>query len=133
MSRSPNYLFSFEYFRKFLMICRNQTNSEKKISKYAGKGLRKAINYWYNQFSEFDLLCMLTQHRSSYLWTNKDLLKLYHVKPRSGGINLVIKYIMFGFAKIKDDDLLTEYKDLADYIKDLERLSKIGSNQGVSI
>ena len=40
---------------------------------------------------------------------------------------------MFGFAKIKDDDLLTEYKDLADYIKDLERLSKIGSNQGVSI
>lgn len=85
ISWNPSFLFSFEYFRKFLMISHNEFDSKNIISKYYGKGMKKAINYWYNQFSEFDLLCMLTEYRSSHLWTNKDLFKFYHVKPHNEG------------------------------------------------
>jgi hypothetical protein len=67
------------------------------------KGTRKTLLKWYNQkYSEKELLILVTKHKSGYGWSNKDLFKLIHIKAKSQALNLIIKFVMFGFQSIKD-------------------------------
>lgn len=58
----------------------------KKKERKIGRGLKKALVKWYSSKSEFELLLLLTRFKHSHSWTNKDLLKLIHMKPQNEGI-----------------------------------------------
>ena len=126
ISDNPCYLFAFEYFRKFLVESNSAADQQnaKKISVNAGRGFKKALDKWYNSYNELDLLFMITKYKSSHLWSNKDFFKLYHVKPKNEAVNLVIKYVMFGFDRVKDDKS-PEGKALIEFIKDLESVNNL--------
>ena len=83
ISLTPFHLFAFLFFRKHLIGINNQ--SDKILGSYSGRGLKKALNKWYNQLNEKDLLRLLTAYKRSHLWSNKDLFKLYHIKPENEG------------------------------------------------
>ena len=83
ISQTPFHLFSFLFFRKHLVGINNQ--SDKVLGSYSGRGLKKALNIWYNRLNEKDLLQLLTAYKRSHSWTNKDLFKLYHIKPENEG------------------------------------------------
>lgn len=71
----------------------------KKVRHYGGRGMKKVINRWYNGMSGMDLIHITTRYRASHLWTNKDLFKLYHIKPCNRG-KLANQPIMQIFVKI---------------------------------
>jgi hypothetical protein len=104
------YLFSFEYFRNYLYETGDNEGGgggatggtaadamqsgasssgggerRKEKSKHIGRGHKKALIRWYNSKSEFELLSLLTKHKHSHSWTNKDLFKLIHFKPKNEG------------------------------------------------
>jgi hypothetical protein len=58
----------------------------KKKERKIGRGFKKALVKWYSSKSEFELLLLLTRFKHSHSWTNKDLLKLIHMKPQNEGI-----------------------------------------------
>lgn len=83
VSQTPFHLFAFLYFRKHLVTVNNQPDV--KIGSFSGRGLKKALNKWYIQRNDKDLLYLLTKYKHSYSWSNKDIFKLYHVKPLNDG------------------------------------------------
>ncbi len=83
-SQTPFHLFAFIFYRKYLVGINNQPDV--KIGSFSGRGLKKALNKWYNQYKDKDLLRLLTMYKHSYSWSDKDLFKLYHVKPLNEGL-----------------------------------------------
>lgn len=59
----------------------NVTKKERRI----GRGHKKALVRWYTARSEIELLALVTKYKHSHSWTNKDLFKLIHMKPRNEG------------------------------------------------
>ncbi len=99
-------------------------NKEAKIGAHSGRGLKKAINKWYNQYSPSELMYLLTAFKRSYYWSNKDLIKLYHVRPKSDAVNFVLNYVMFGLKKVKEDKFKSE-QTLLEFVNDLEQVIMI--------
>lgn len=83
ISQTPMHLFAFTFYRKHLVNLNNESNV--KLGQFSGRGLKKALNKWYNQWNEKELLCLLTTFKRSHSWSNKDLFKLYHIKPKNEG------------------------------------------------
>lgn len=84
------HLFAFEFYCNLveeIKIKNKQTISQsaenKRNSKHIGKGHKKALIKWYNKRNEMDLLRLVTQYDHSYNWSNKDLFKLIHMKPKN--------------------------------------------------
>jgi hypothetical protein len=93
------------------------------VSSHGGHGLKKAVTRWYAALSDMQLLRMVTRYRSSHLWTNKDMFKLYHLKPHTDGVNVIFKYVLFGYKKVKAMNSAPELKEVMDFIHDLETVS----------
>lgn len=87
-----------------------------------GRGHKKALVRWYTAKSELELLSLVTKHKHSHSWTNKDLFKLIHMKPCNEGIDFVMKYVMFGYEKIKDEKLPEQFAYLSSFVHDLENV-----------
>lgn len=97
-----------------------------------GRGHKKALVRWYTSKSELELLSLVTKYKHSHSWTNKDLLKLIHIKPRNEGIDFVMKYIMFGFEKIKNDKLPDQFAYLSAFVQDLENLKSAKTSEEIN-
>ncbi len=135
LSDTPIHLFAFNYYRRYLIetatqsIQPAQTSDQaaaKKLNvpKKIGRGLKKSLIKWYNEKNEMNLLRLLTQYKHSYDWSNKDIFKLIHMKPKSTGIDLIMKYVMFGYVKVKDEKPQSEIDTkLMEFINDFERVS----------
>lgn len=137
-SESPVSLFAFEYYRSFLAEFEAETNSgggasssmdttepdagRKKKQRRIGRGHKKALVKWYSSKSELELMTLVTKHKHSHSWTNKDLFKLIHMKPKSEGVEFVVKYVLFGFNKVKDDKLSENFAYLSAFVNDLENV-----------
>lgn len=63
----------------------SEANKKIKGSKKIGRGHKKALVKWYSSKSEFELLSLMTKYKHAHSWTNKDLLKLIHMKPKNEG------------------------------------------------
>ena len=97
LATTPVHLFAFEYYRKYLMGVELNADSAKpeesvqsavvspdKTRRF-GRGQTKFLSRWYNQSDERHMLRLLTQFKHGYAWSNKDLLKLIHMKPKTEG------------------------------------------------
>lgn len=125
-------MFAFNYYRKYIIessiqITNQNTASNKQtVPNKMGRGLKKSLTKWYKEKNEMNLLRMVTQYKHSYNWSNKDILKLIHMKPKSTGIDLIMKYIMFGYDKIKDETTQSDTDaKLIEFMRDLEAVSNI--------
>ncbi|KAJ3117956.1 60 kDa SS-A/Ro ribonucleoprotein [Phlyctochytrium bullatum] len=116
--RTPTQLFMLVGFttalgsaklrKKFLHVVTpdgedsNDTSSAKKqqvaCGKGWGRGMRKAISEWYNGMPAEKLLYLATKYRRRGGWTHADLLSLAHVKPKSRGHDLVLRFLTHGLA-----------------------------------
>ena len=83
LSSTPFHLFAFEFYRKFLV-----KDEAKKQGSYCGRGFKKAVHKWYHAKSGEELLKLLTEYRKSHGWSNKDFIKLFHIKPKDEGKSL---------------------------------------------
>jgi len=98
LSSTPLHLFAFEYYRKYLvgleLPCEpnnqaqasSSTNNDR--TRKIGRGQKKLLIRWYSQTDQINLLRLMTQFKHGYSWSNKDLLKLIHMKPKNEGIFL---------------------------------------------
>jgi hypothetical protein len=126
ISRTPIHLFAFLYYRKYIKDLQTQQTaqtSENSKSKYIGKGLKKALIAWYNKQNEKDLLYMLIKYKHGYTWSNKDLFKLIHMKAETAFTEYLIRYIMFGYDKLKAENLNSN-QSLHSMLNDFESLKK---------
>ena len=103
LSTTPLHLFAFEYYRKYLIRLEMEnaahsapastsTSSPQAVSspsvdktRKLGRGQKKFLSRWYSQNDELDRLRLMTQFKHGYSWSNKDLLKLIHMKPKNEG------------------------------------------------
>lgn len=135
LSDTPIHLFAFNYYRRYLIETAIQptqpaqtsdqaTAKKPNVPKKIGRGLKKSLIKWYNEKNEMNLLRMLTQYKHSYDWSNKDILKLIHMKPKSTGIDLIMKYVMFGYDKVKNEKPQSDTDTkLMEFINDYEAVS----------
>lgn len=154
-SPSPFSLFAFDYYRSYLRAVENNeptaaaissgsssnmdvsapigaADRAKKKERKIGRGLKKALIKWYSSKSEFELLLLLTRFKHSHSWTNKDLLKLIHMKPQNEGVDFIMKYVMFGFDKVKNDKLPDNFAYLMTFVTDLENLKTAKTGDEIS-
>ena len=129
ISQTPFHLFAFMYYRKRLVTSSSGGNESRKGA-HSGRGLKKAINKWYNK--QVDLLYLLTAFKRSHYWSNKDLFKLYHIKASNESVNFVVNYVMFGYDKVKTDDKFKNEQKSLEFIKDLDDLKTLKSGSQIA-
>lgn len=61
-----------------------------------GRGRRKAVAEWYNNKSTKDLIYHITKYKQRDGWSNRDMLRLAHVKPVDNEHGLVYKFVTKG-------------------------------------
>lgn len=63
-----------------------------------GRGLRKAVSVWYQQFAANPqrLAMLITKYRQRGGWTHRDLLRLCHAKPKDGALKFILRYAVKG-------------------------------------
>lgn len=135
IARTPIHLFAFLYYRKYIKDSQTQSSqqqtTDKIKSKYIGKGLKKALIAWYNKQNEKDLLYMLIKYKHGYTWSNKDLFKMIHMKAEMAFTDYLIRYIMFGFDKLKVEHL-TSNQSLHSTLNDFESMKKLNDGKQVA-
>ncbi|CAF0711471.1 unnamed protein product [Brachionus calyciflorus] len=133
-SETPMHLFAFEHFCDVASEIEQSKNSSEQAeatvtnrnnSKHIGRGHKKALIKWFFNKNELDLIKLLTQYRHSFNWTIKDLLKLIHMKPKNEGHDLIMRYLLFGYRRIQDENISDEFKQVLEFIHDLEKLKYI--------
>ncbi|XP_043253937.1 60 kDa SS-A/Ro ribonucleoprotein-like [Colletes gigas] len=86
-----------------------------------GKGLRKAVNYWYLSKTPMELAKCVTKYRGRYGWKHKDILKLSHPVPKNPETEVVLKYVIHGLEEIKKtygED--SRFAEIVEYIERIE-------------
>jgi len=135
IARRPIHLFAFLYYRKYIKDSQAQSTqqqtTDKIKSKYIGKGLKKALIAWYNKQNERDLLYMLIKYKHGYTWSNKDLFKMIHMKAETAYTDYLIRYIMFGFEKLKVEQSSSN-QGLHAMLSDFESLKKLNEGKQVT-
>lgn len=58
-----------------------------------GRARREAVANWYNELSTRDLVYRTTKYKQRNGWSNRDLLRLAHVKPKDNEHGLIYKFI----------------------------------------
>ena len=95
---TPVHLFAFEFYRKYLIDktlpkpaaeTAESAAKQQAANRKIGRGQKKFLIKWYSSLDELSLLRLVTQYRHAYMWSNKDLLKLIHMKPKSDGKQLI--------------------------------------------
>nr|KAG5707791.1 hypothetical protein BaRGS_015951 [Batillaria attramentaria] len=85
---------------QFIQYMENLGKSKDKDSKSTGwgRGLRKAVSVWYNQFvsNPHRLAMLITKYRQRVGWTHRDLLRLSHAKPEDDTIGFILRYAVKG-------------------------------------
>lgn len=68
-----------------------------------GRGLRKAVSLWYNQFSFTPrrLAMLVTKYRQRDGWSHRDLLRLCHLKPANEVVGYILRYMVRGQQEAK--------------------------------
>lgn len=70
-----------------------------------GRARKRAIARWYNGKSTRDLVYHTTKYKQRDGWSNRDLLRLAHVKPSSKDHNLIYKFITKGELTFSSDEV----------------------------
>lgn len=80
-------------------VCRTSTHlfdfmSAVKALRGSSKGLRKAINRWYQDLAGDKLDLQVTKYRQRNGWTHRDILRVAHVKPWDRRAEKVLSYVI---------------------------------------
>ncbi|XP_058791736.1 RNA-binding protein RO60-like isoform X2 [Phymastichus coffea] len=113
-----------ERFILFNKFC-SQISKQKDNPKNGwGHGWRRAVKEWYLSKSPMELAKIVTQYKSRYGWKHKDIIKLAHVPTRKDGLDLVLKYVLYGLKKIKEgfeyNEQSTGNEELIKYFESIE-------------
>ncbi|KAJ3108351.1 60 kDa SS-A/Ro ribonucleoprotein [Phlyctochytrium planicorne] len=66
-----------------------------------GRGLRRAVEEWYNCKKPEALLYLATKYRGRNGWTHADILRMGHVMPSTGSHDLILAYLTYGVDRVK--------------------------------
>jgi len=88
-----------------------------------GRAQRKAISDWYTSKDPLKLAKDVTQYKTRYGWSHKDILRLAHVKSDKESMSLILKLLNRGFAAVQEqyagDGLQIEGKAVLEYVSDV--------------
>ena len=93
--RIPTHLFQFVEMCEQLSKAHNSSGW--------GRAHRSAVKKWYNEKKGKHLATQVTKYKQRNGWSHKDLFRLCHIKPKSSEVGFVVKYVVKGFEKIKED------------------------------
>jgi 60 kDa SS-A/Ro ribonucleoprotein len=82
-------------------VCRTGTHlfqfvSETEAIRGWGRGMRRAVQNWYNATPVEDLTYQAIKYQQRNGWSHRDLLRLGHPKPASDGHKVLFKWIVDG-------------------------------------
>ena len=104
-----------------------------------GRAHRRAIANWYLRFQESPqearrLAMLVTKYRNRNGWSHQDVVRLAHPKPRSDiethGVTAVLKYVVKGFERAKDD---LESTQLLEYFQAVEDVKAQRDPNGINV
>ncbi|KAL3870589.1 hypothetical protein ACJMK2_038638 [Sinanodonta woodiana] len=83
-----------------------------------GRGLRRAVNNWYNTKDASHLAELVTRYRFFAGWGHRDVFRMAHIAPANEAIALVIKYVVKGIDAIKkgQENASDEIKRIISYL-----------------
>ena len=115
--RIPTHLFQFVEMCEKLSKAGNSTGW--------GRGHRKAITKWYNEKRGMSLAIHVTKYKQRNGWSHRDLFRLCHIKPLSPEVGFIVKYVVKGFDKIKEDtqtadDVSEEIRPIYQFLEAVE-------------
>ncbi|XP_076031788.1 uncharacterized protein LOC143019700 [Oratosquilla oratoria] len=96
-----------------------------------GRGLRRAVNYWYRSKDPKQLALEVTRYRSVLGWEHKDVIKLAHIRMNDlcMGTQVVLHYVFTGLEKTKEVYETKENTgELLELLTALNIDEKLGSN-----
>lgn len=88
--RIPTHLFTFVEY------CEGLSKQLRDGKTGWGRGRRNAVASWYNGKDTKDLVYHVTKYKQRNGWSNRDLLRLGHVKPSDHDHDLVYKFVTQG-------------------------------------
>ena len=104
-----------------------------------GRAHRRAIANWYLRFQESPqearrLAMLVTKYRNRNGWSHQDVVRLAHPKPRpdneTHGVTAVLKYVVKGFERAKDD---LESTQLLEYFQAVEDVRAQRDPNGINV
>ncbi|XP_011506346.1 PREDICTED: 60 kDa SS-A/Ro ribonucleoprotein-like [Ceratosolen solmsi marchali] len=95
--KSPEH---FILFNKFCSLINKHKDCPKKGGN--GHGWRNAVKKWYYSKTPMELAKIATEFKSRYGWKHKDIIKLAHIRTTGSDREIVFKYMLFGFKKLKE-------------------------------
>ena len=87
-----------------------------------GKGVRKAINHWYNGKDLDSLGYQLVKYKNREGWTHKDVLRITHPIPKNESYNYLYSYVT---GKNTAVNLLPDIVFANDVIQNLQKVSDV--------
>lgn len=121
VARIPTHLFHFVSFYDELVGSNTR--------------FRRAIGDWYNQMDPQKLAYEVTKYQSRDGWSNRDLLRLAHAKPKDTAHNLAYKWVVKGEAPViteaSDPLAIIEGFEKAKTEKDPKKLVQLISDYGL--
>lgn len=87
-----------------------------------GRARRNAVATWYNRKSTQNLIYHTTKYKQRGGWSNRDMLRLAHVKPVDNDHNLVYKFLTSGALEYSPSEVAD--KDAFDYLAAVDEMSR---------
>ncbi|KAK3605257.1 hypothetical protein CHS0354_037658 [Potamilus streckersoni] len=83
-----------------------------------GRGLRRAVNNWYNTKDAIRLAELVTRYRFFAGWGHRDVFRMAHIAPANEALALVVKYIVKGLDEAKEgqENASDEIKRIISYL-----------------
>ncbi|XP_071155861.1 RNA-binding protein RO60-like [Mytilus edulis] len=110
LCKTAKELFTFIQFHKKLS---GDTNS-----RGYGRSLRRTLNEWYNRQDPMDLAILVMKESASGGWSHANVLRLAHIKGKSEGTAIILKYLVKGMEELKKlGEQPENVQKVVDYLK----------------
>ncbi|CAG2208371.1 SSA2 [Mytilus edulis] len=115
LCKTAKELFTFIQFHKKLS---GDTNS-----RGYGRSLRRTLNEWYNRQDPMDLAILVMKESASGGWSHANVLRLAHIKGKSEGTAIILKYLVKGMEELKKlGEQPENVQKVVDYLKTIHSI-----------